>query len=359
MANTIKIKRSAVPGKVPTTGDLSLGELGLNTYDGKLFTKKSVSGVETIVELSGGGGGGGQAYTFSATAPSSPSAGAEWLDSSTGILYTYVNDGNTSAWVELGAPGFGPVGPQGPAATVAVGSTTTGAAGSSASVTNAGTTGAAVLNFTVPRGDTGLAATVAVGSTTTGAPGTSASVTNSGTSGAATFNFTIPRGDTGATGTAATIAVGTVTTGAAGSSATVTNSGTSSAATFNFTIPRGNTGLTGATGPMGPKSVSIANPTTTEKVALFFTTSAQTVSQIRSAVFGSNTPSVTFSIRYGTDLSTAGTEVDVGGITVTNTTTGLSTTTFDNASIPANNWVWLTTSAKSGTVDALNVSITF
>ncbi len=50
------------------------------------------------------------------------------------------------------------------------------------------------------KGDTGNAATVNVGSTTTGAAGTSASVTNSGTTSAAILNFTIPRGDTGATG---------------------------------------------------------------------------------------------------------------------------------------------------------------
>jgi hypothetical protein len=56
MAQTIKIKRSAVPSKVPTTSDLALGELGLNTYDGKLYTKKD-NGTASIVELSGGGGG--------------------------------------------------------------------------------------------------------------------------------------------------------------------------------------------------------------------------------------------------------------------------------------------------------------
>jgi hypothetical protein len=50
MANTIKIKRSAVPGKVPTTGDLQLGELAINTFDGKLFTKKD-NGTQSIVEL--------------------------------------------------------------------------------------------------------------------------------------------------------------------------------------------------------------------------------------------------------------------------------------------------------------------
>lgn len=50
------------------------------------------------------------------------------------------------------------------------------------------------------KGDTGDNATVDVGTTTTGAPGTNASVTNSGTVSDAIFNFTIPRGDVGATG---------------------------------------------------------------------------------------------------------------------------------------------------------------
>lgn len=49
-------------------------------------------------------------------------------------------------------------------------------------------------------GAQGPAATITVGTTTTGAEGTNASVTNSGTSSAAVFNFTIPRGATGATG---------------------------------------------------------------------------------------------------------------------------------------------------------------
>ncbi len=105
MAQTIKIKRSAVAGKAPVVGDLDLGELALNTYDGKLYTKKD-NGTASIVELSGGGSG-GQTYTYSSSAPSSPAAGDEWLDSDNGILYTYVNDGNSSAWVELGGAGIG------------------------------------------------------------------------------------------------------------------------------------------------------------------------------------------------------------------------------------------------------------
>lgn len=45
MASPIRIKRSAVPLKRPGISDLQLGELALNTYDGKLFTKQDTNGV--------------------------------------------------------------------------------------------------------------------------------------------------------------------------------------------------------------------------------------------------------------------------------------------------------------------------
>lgn len=89
------------------------------------------------------------------------------------------------------------VGAQGPAGTIAIGTTTTGAAGSNAAVTNTGTSTAAVLNFTIPTGAQGPAATVSIGTVTTLAPGSSATVTNVGTSGAAVLNFGIPQGAAG------------------------------------------------------------------------------------------------------------------------------------------------------------------
>ena len=50
------------------------------------------------------------------------------------------------------------------------------------------------------KGDAGDAATLNVGSTSTGAAGSDASVTNSGSTSAAVFDFVVPRGDTGAQG---------------------------------------------------------------------------------------------------------------------------------------------------------------
>jgi hypothetical protein len=55
MANVVKLKRSAVSGKNPTTSDLQLGEVALNTYDGNLFFKKDTTadsdGTESIVTV--------------------------------------------------------------------------------------------------------------------------------------------------------------------------------------------------------------------------------------------------------------------------------------------------------------------
>jgi hypothetical protein len=47
----LKLRRSAVPGKIPDTGSLDLGEIALNTYDGVAFMKKSVGGTESIVTI--------------------------------------------------------------------------------------------------------------------------------------------------------------------------------------------------------------------------------------------------------------------------------------------------------------------
>ncbi len=58
MSTDIKLKRSSVPSKVPTTADILLGEIALNTYDGKLFIKRNVSGTESIVDISSAAVGG-------------------------------------------------------------------------------------------------------------------------------------------------------------------------------------------------------------------------------------------------------------------------------------------------------------
>lgn len=195
-------------------------------------------------------------------------------------------DGQVETWDDI-RPATAII--EGAAATIAVGTTTTLTAGNPATVTNSGSSSAAVFNFGIPAG---AAATVTAGTTTTSSPGGSASVTNSGTTSAAVFNFTIPRGSTGPapnltigtvvsgptaeadiTGTnpdyvldltlpqgdAATIEVGTVTTGAAGTPAVVTNVGTDAAAIFDFTIPQGSPGMgnVSSTGTIAANDITV------------------------------------------------------------------------------------------------------
>ena len=55
MATPIRIKRSAVPGKIPQVGDLQTGELALNTYDAELYTKRVRTGIGTDIVRVGAG----------------------------------------------------------------------------------------------------------------------------------------------------------------------------------------------------------------------------------------------------------------------------------------------------------------
>lgn len=116
MAQTIKLRRSATPSAVPTTAQLALGELAINTYDGKLYMKKNVSGVETIVEVTGGGGG--ASVTVSTSAPSTPSAGDLWFDSTNGKLKVYYTDANSSQWVDAFVGTVGATGATGASGTI-------------------------------------------------------------------------------------------------------------------------------------------------------------------------------------------------------------------------------------------------
>ena len=215
------------------------------------FTTAPPSGSNNIEVMNTGASFFGVSPSIGTVTTGAAGSSASVSITSGGVMSFTIPRGNTGA-----------AGAAGAAATIAVGSTTTGNAGTSASVSNSGSSSAATFNFTIPRGDTGAtgatgaagaAATIAAGSATGLAAGASPTVTNAGSSSAATFNFGIPAGATGAAGSAATIAVGTVSTGAAGSSATVTNVGSSSAATFNFSIPQGAAG-TGSGDVTGPGS---------------------------------------------------------------------------------------------------------
>ena len=50
MATVINFKRSSTQNAVPTTGDLSLGEVAINTYHGRMYTEKN-DGSAAVIEI--------------------------------------------------------------------------------------------------------------------------------------------------------------------------------------------------------------------------------------------------------------------------------------------------------------------
>jgi len=110
--------------------------------------------------------------------------------------------------------------------------------------------------------------------------------------------------------------------------------------------------------PYHSKSITIEDPTNAEDISIFFTKDAITVTEMRAVCVGT-TPSVTWTIRHGTDRSATGAEVVTSGTTTTSTTTGSDVTAFNDATIVADSFVWLETTAKTGTVDEIHITIVF
>jgi len=106
------------------------------------------------------------------------------------------------------------------------------------------------------------------------------------------------------------------------------------------------------------KSITIESPTGSEDFTMFYTSNAITVVRLTGVVRGS-TPSVTWTVRHSTDRSLTGTELVSSGTTTTSSTLGNIINSFDDATIPAESFVWIETTAQSGTVNELNVSIEY
>lgn len=111
--------------------------------------------------------------------------------------------------------------------------------------------------------------------------------------------------------------------------------------------------------PYISKSISVEDPTNAEDISMFYTDEAITVSKMVAVLVGSSIPSVTWTLRHHTDRSNAGNEVVTGGTTTTSESTGGVVTSFNDATIPADSFVWLETTAQSGTVDQLHLSVFF
>lgn len=104
------------------------------------------------------------------------------------------------------------------------------------------------------------------------------------------------------------------------------------------------------------KDITIEAPTATEDITFFYTPIAITVTEVRVVQVGT-TPSVTLVLKHATDRSAAGTDVTTSAA-FTSTTTGTAASLSD-ATIPAASYVWVETTAMSGTVTSTAIHLRY
>ena len=148
--------------RVVATGDLHIFNGSAWVNAGPLQGPKGDTGNQGIQGNPGAGFSYQGTVATVAALPTPSTQGFGFKVTATGDLHIY----NGTAWVNAG-PLQGPKGDQGDqgnagnqgnpgsAATIGLGTVSTGAAGSSVSISNSGTSSAAVFNFTIPRGDKG------------------------------------------------------------------------------------------------------------------------------------------------------------------------------------------------------------
>jgi hypothetical protein len=105
------------------------------------------------------------------------------------------------------------------------------------------------------------------------------------------------------------------------------------------------------------KGLTIEAPTASEDLTVVYVDHAITIAEVRCVNVGSS-PSVTYNLKFDADRNAAGTSIFSGAQTCTSTTTGNSVTSF-SAQPGAGVWLWLETTATSGTVTNSNITIVY
>lgn len=107
-------------------------------------------------------------------------------------------------------------------------------------------------------------------------------------------------------------------------------------------------------------TLTLEDPGGAEDIAMGFTFVAITVIEVQAVVVGTS-PSVTIDPYHNTDRSGGGGGTDIldAATAVTSTTTGSNLTSFNDATIPADSWIVLATTAQSGTVTQMTVTIKY
>ena len=105
MASQIKLKRSTTASQVPTTSDVAVGEVAVNTVDQKIYMRSS-TGIVTIADTATGSGSAGSAFTNIAVSGQSTVQADSSTDTLTLVgagLNTITTDASTDT-ITIGTP---------------------------------------------------------------------------------------------------------------------------------------------------------------------------------------------------------------------------------------------------------------
>ena len=104
------------------------------------------------------------------------------------------------------------------------------------------------------------------------------------------------------------------------------------------------------------KTLTVENPGGAESITFFYAEEAITVEKIRCILTGTS-PSVIWGLNHATSRTASGTSIVTG--TTTDVSSGSSVTTFADATVPADSHIWFVTTATSGTINSLSLSIQY
>jgi len=102
----------------------------------------------------------------------------------------------------------------------------------------------------------------------------------------------------------------------------------------------------------------LENPTSSDKMPGPRLQGASTIRSVTCTLIGSGSPSITYNIKYGSDLSAAGTSVTTTPSAVTSVTTGTAAT-INNSAVTGGDILWLANTAQSGTVNWMSVTVEY
>ena len=112
-----------------------------------------------------------------------------------------------------------------------------------------------------------------------------------------------------------------------------------------------------------PGRFTITSPTAAENDTLLQFPNAVTLTKIHLVMIGSGTPTITYTIKRGTDRTTSISDIVASNVfSAANCSTALTTgcdATLATTAIPANSFVWIVTTATSGTLNELHGEILY